>query len=101
MKATGKAASYVGILDGKGKVWGVRIPDVPGCYGGGATPEEAIADITSALAELAAEGFALEVPRSIKAILNDPDVKLDSKRGDTLILIQAPEKKRRKERITA
>ena len=22
---------YVGILDGRGKVWGVRIPDLPGC----------------------------------------------------------------------
>jgi predicted RNase H-like HicB family nuclease len=35
---------YVGILDGGGKAYGVRIPDLPGCYGGGATPEAAIAD---------------------------------------------------------
>ena len=35
---------YVGVLDGGGEVWGVRIPDIPGCVGGGKTPEAAIAD---------------------------------------------------------
>ena len=34
---------YVGILDGAGKTQGVRLPDLPGCYGGGATMEAAIA----------------------------------------------------------
>ena len=38
-------AIYVGILDGHGKTWGVRIPDLPGCYGAGATGEAAIADV--------------------------------------------------------
>lgn len=42
---------YVGILDGAGKTYGVRIPDLAGCYGGGATPEAAIADATSAARE--------------------------------------------------
>lgn len=40
---------YVGILDGSGSVWGVRIPDVPGCHGGGNSAEAAIADAISAL----------------------------------------------------
>ena len=40
---------YVAILDGSKKVWGVRFPDFPGCYGGGPTPDAAIADATSAL----------------------------------------------------
>lgn len=40
--------NYTGILDGGGKAWGVRIPDLPGCYGGGASPEAAIADAMSA-----------------------------------------------------
>jgi predicted RNase H-like HicB family nuclease len=44
-------ANYVGILDGGGKAWGVRVPDLPGCYGGGATPEAAIADAMSAARE--------------------------------------------------
>ena len=42
---------YIGILDGSGKTYGVRIPDLPGCYGGGATPEAAIADAMSAARE--------------------------------------------------
>ncbi len=56
---------YVGILDGAKDAWGIRIPDVPGCHGGGATPEAAIADAISALREFAshqaAKGIALEV----------------------------------------
>jgi predicted RNase H-like HicB family nuclease len=44
--------NYVGILDGSGKVWGVRIPDIDGCVGGGATPEAAIADVTQALRDV-------------------------------------------------
>ena len=39
---------YVGVLDGGGKAWGVRIPDLPGCYGGGTSPEAAIEDAMSA-----------------------------------------------------
>ncbi len=46
--------SYIGILDGSGDVWGVRIPDIDGCVGGGATPEEAIADATQALRDVLA-----------------------------------------------
>jgi predicted RNase H-like HicB family nuclease len=45
---------YVGILDGAGKNWGVRIFDVPGCVGAGATPEAAIADATAALRDVMA-----------------------------------------------
>ena len=43
--------SYVGIIDGDSDVWGVRIPDCPGAYGAGATPEAAL---TSAIGGLAA-----------------------------------------------
>jgi predicted RNase H-like HicB family nuclease len=46
--------SYIGILDGSGDVWGVRIPDIDGCVGGGSTPEEAIADATQALRDVMA-----------------------------------------------
>ena len=27
--------TYIGIMDGDGDAWGVRIPDLPGCFGGG------------------------------------------------------------------
>ena len=45
---------YVGVLDGSGDVWGVRIPDIPGCVGGGATAEAAFADIAEALRDVMA-----------------------------------------------
>lgn len=60
---------YAAIVDGEGDVWGARIPDFPGCFGGGATPEEAVADVTSALTEMAerlvAKGKPLPKPRAI------------------------------------
>ena len=46
---------YIGVLDGSGKTYGVRIPDLPGCYGGGATPEAAITDAMSAAREWIAQ----------------------------------------------
>jgi predicted RNase H-like HicB family nuclease len=55
---TQQAMHYIRILDGGGDVWGVRIPDVPGCHGGGATPEAAVADASSALREIAADAAA-------------------------------------------
>ena len=62
-------AHYVGILDGKGKVWGVRIPDLPGCYGGGATAEAAMADAMSAAREWIAhkrsKGETVPNPRNV------------------------------------
>ena len=42
---------YIGVLDGSGKSYGIRIPDLPGCYGGGATPEAALTDAMSAARE--------------------------------------------------
>ena len=65
-------AHYVGILDGGGKAWGVRRPDLPGCYGGGASPEAAIADAMSAAREWishrATKGEAPPKPRNVVQI---------------------------------
>ncbi|MGO9171049.1 MAG: type II toxin-antitoxin system HicB family antitoxin [Rhodomicrobium sp.] len=57
---------YVGVLDGSGEVWGVRFPDVPGCVGGGASPEEAIEDATTALRDVMAykRGERSELPKA-------------------------------------
>lgn len=75
---------YVGILDGSGDVWGVRIPDVPGCHGGGATPEEAIADAISALRDWDLEVAA---PRPAMEVIADPAAEYDPASGETLVMI--------------
>ena len=54
--------NYIGILDGEGDVWGVRLPDIDGCVGGGATPEAAIADVTQALRDVLAHKQSSGVP---------------------------------------
>ncbi|WP_374310611.1 type II toxin-antitoxin system HicB family antitoxin [Methylocella sp.] len=68
---------YVGILDGDADVWGVRIPDCPGAYGGGATPEAAL---TSAISGLTAwadsmrkDGRALPAARTLAQIAASDD----------------------------
>lgn len=57
-------ARYIGLLDNSGKTWGVRIPDFPGCHGGGESMEKAVEDATSALREFAAdmEASGEEIP---------------------------------------
>jgi len=66
-------SNYIGILDGAAKAYGVRIPDLVGCYGGGATPEAAIADAISAAREWIAhrqvKGEAIPKPRSMTQVL--------------------------------
>ena len=82
---------YVGILDGAKNVWGVRIPDVPGCYGGGATPEAAIADAISALREVAAhwatKGVQLEPPRPMQDVIKDRGAEFNPAAGESLVMI--------------
>jgi predicted RNase H-like HicB family nuclease len=69
---------YVGILDGVGKTYGIRIPDLPGCYGGGKTPEEAIADVMSAardwISHQAVKGVEAPKPRSMSQILKSETI---------------------------
>ena len=68
---------YIGILDGSGDVWGVRIPDLPGCNGGGSTPEAAISDAVSAAREWAehqrGKGNALPTPRPIVDVMKEAE----------------------------
>ena len=44
-------ADYVGVIDERPDVRGVHIADLPGCYGAGASAEDAIADAASAARE--------------------------------------------------
>jgi predicted RNase H-like HicB family nuclease len=84
-------AQYVGILDGSKNVWGVRIPDVPGCHGGGETPEAAIADAISALREFAAHhqsrGVALAPPRTVKDVMRDKEAEFKPKAGEAIVMV--------------
>ena len=69
---------YVGVLDGAKDVWGVRIPDIPGCVGGGATPEEAIADVAAALRDVVAHkrdgGFAVPAASTLAEIVSSGEI---------------------------
>jgi predicted RNase H-like HicB family nuclease len=69
---------YIGVLDGSGDVWGVRIPDIPGCVGGGATAEEAIADAGEALRDIVAHkrdgGYATPRPSTLAEIVASGEI---------------------------
>ena len=82
--------AYIGILDGSGDVWGVRVPDVPGCLGGGPTPEAAIADAQSALHELAAESGHLPAPRPLRDVVADPAARYSSSTEALVVLSLQP-----------
>ena len=68
---------YVGILDGDGDVWGVRVPDCPGAFGAGSTPEAAVQNAVTGLAAWAAatlkDGDRLPAARTLADIVSDPD----------------------------
>lgn len=69
---------YVGILDGADEIWGVRIPDMPGCVGGGATPEAAIAEALVALRDVVAHkrsgGFAVPPASGLAQVLASGEI---------------------------
>ena len=69
---------YVGVLDGGGEVWGVRIPDIPGCVGGGETPEAAIADAAEALRDVVVHkregGFPTPRPSTLSEIVASREI---------------------------
>jgi predicted RNase H-like HicB family nuclease len=69
---------YVGILDGSGKAYGVRVPDLPGCYGAGPTPEAAIADAMSAAREWLnhreTKGDSAPIARTMSQILKSETI---------------------------
>jgi predicted RNase H-like HicB family nuclease len=64
---------YVGIIEESEGTWGVRIPDLPGCHGAGASAEDAIRDATSAAREWIEHQTAgvrtLPAPRTTAQIL--------------------------------
>jgi predicted RNase H-like HicB family nuclease len=82
-------AYFVGILDGRGKTWGVRVPDLPGLAGAGSSPENAMTDAISAAREWAAHhianGHVIPKPRPTHAVIADPDS--DYRTGEALVMV--------------
>lgn len=80
---------FVGVVDGSDQVWGVRIPDLPGCHGGGATIDAAIADAISAAREWAehrsAKGLAIPAARSVGDLIAGGEV--DTAAGEATVMI--------------
>jgi len=80
---------YIGILDGSGGTWGVRVPDLPGCHRGGGTAEAAIADAVSAVREWAehrsARGAAMPTARPLPQIIRDGE--MDVRAGETGVML--------------
>jgi predicted RNase H-like HicB family nuclease len=66
---------------------GVRFPDIPGCVGAGASPDEAIADATKALRDVMAykrsERFELPKASAVSEILASGEIGP----GETAILV--------------
>jgi predicted RNase H-like HicB family nuclease len=80
---------YVGVLDGGGKTFGIRIPDLPGCYGAGASAEAAIADATSAAREWIAhhliKGGSQPKARNIDQLVKTSD--FDAANNEVAVMI--------------
>jgi predicted RNase H-like HicB family nuclease len=84
-------ANYVGILRGLGDVWSVSIPDLPGCFGSGATAEYAIADAVSAarkwITHQTSRGMAVPRPRTEQEIIADPKAAFNAAAAECLVTI--------------
>ncbi|TPJ73763.1 type II toxin-antitoxin system HicB family antitoxin [Mesorhizobium sp. B2-7-1] len=81
---------YIGILDGSNNVWGVRVPDLPGCHGGGVSPEQAIADAAFAVCEWTeariAKHLPVPKPRALVDLLRSGEI--DSASGDSAVIVR-------------
>jgi predicted RNase H-like HicB family nuclease len=86
-------AQYFGILDGSGDVWGVRVPDLPGCHGGGSSAAEALEDAISAAREWAehrtAKGHALPKASSLDLVV------AEAQAGEVLVNVPSKAKAER------
>ena len=78
---------FVGILDGSGDVWGVRIPDLDGCVGGGATPEAAISDAAMALRDVMAHKSSSSAPLPRPSSLSEVLASSELLEGESAVMI--------------
>jgi predicted RNase H-like HicB family nuclease len=82
-------SDYVGVIDESRGIWGIRVPDLPGCYGAGDSAEAAIRDAASAAREWIvhqeAQGMARPKARTTSEILNSGEIEVAA--GEAAVLI--------------
>lgn len=70
-------ATYIAVVHGAAGNYGISLPDLPGCTSGGATIDDALDRIriaaTEWMDEMAGSGAAVPAPRSVDALLGDPE----------------------------
>ncbi len=80
---------YIGILDGSGSTWGIRIPDCPGAFGAGNSAETAFHNAIEGLAAWAEatlkDGDELPHGRSLSEIVASPEDGPAS--GETIVML--------------
>jgi len=66
---------YVALIDGHEGAYGVTVPDLPGCFSGGATVEEALANAQEAVVmwieEMESQGGDIPAPRSAEDAMRE------------------------------
>ena len=78
---------YFGLVHQKGvSAYGVRFPDVPGCFSAADAPQDLISKSIEALA-LHLEGEALPDARTLGAVKQDPDVSDQLNKGAFLVAV--------------
>lgn len=87
-----KIERYVALIEHEpGTLYGVRFPDLPGCYAAGDTADEAAQDAMEAVRLWAADaldkGAALPKARTLDAILADADIRADIAAGAIPVLV--------------
>lgn len=84
-------AHYVGILEGKGKTWSIRVPDLRGCHGGGRSASDAITNTIVAMQDWAesvtGDGFPVPPARDVEAIMKDRNAEFDPAAGESLVIL--------------
>jgi predicted RNase H-like HicB family nuclease len=82
---------YVALVDGHAGVYGVVVPDLPGCSSGGATVDEAVANAQEAVSlwadAMIDQGGNIPPPRTIEAAVADADIMAAVAQGAVIVLI--------------
>jgi predicted RNase H-like HicB family nuclease len=82
---------YVALVDGHAGVYGVVVPDLPGCSSGGATVDEAVANAQEAVSlwadAMIDQGGNIPPPRTIEEALADADIMAAVAQGAVIVLI--------------